>query len=449
VPEPQIDHRLDSPAGTRGLRRNLAPHAGLISLLTVATLFEGFDTKLAGLVGPMLGEDFAATNEELGLVLGLSSLGMVIAFFIIHLADWIGRRPVFLGALAGYATLTLATALSPNLVVYTSLQFFARMAMVVELSLAYLILSETLSGDVRGRANGILGAFAALGAAVPLALLAPLEAIGIGWRGLFVLGAIPLLLFPLYVVRLEETRVYREQVSKRAERRFDLNAEWQLVRALLRGAGAKRLAGVALLWFTVNFWAGTTMGFLTIYTFGERGWDARDVAWLPLGTIPFGIAGYLLCGVAMDRFGRRGAATIYLIGAFVVTVCCYQSESKTAIYLAWSLLVGLNGIWTIATTWTLELFPTELRATALGVSANLLGRLGMVLGPILAGSLSMAWSSTSNAVSVLAGITLLCIPAIWWALPETLGIELSDSENALPIPVELETNEVPNQPVGI
>ncbi len=27
---------------------------------------------------------------------------MVLAFFVIHLADWIGRRPVFLGALAAY-----------------------------------------------------------------------------------------------------------------------------------------------------------------------------------------------------------------------------------------------------------------------------------------------------------------------------------------------------------
>ena len=58
------------------------------------------------------------------------------------LADVVGRRPVFLGALVAYAAFTLATAAAPNLAVFTALQFFARMAMVVELFLAYLILSE-------------------------------------------------------------------------------------------------------------------------------------------------------------------------------------------------------------------------------------------------------------------------------------------------------------------
>ncbi|MDE0909681.1 MAG: MFS transporter [Myxococcota bacterium] len=414
------------PAHDTNLRSNIEPHTGLLSLLAIATFFEGFDTKLAGLVQPLLGREWGASTEELGLVLGLSSLGMVLAFFVIHLADWIGRRPVFLGALAAYTVLTLATAFSPNLVVYTALQFFARMAMVVELSLAYLILSETVASDFRGRANGMLGAFAALGAAVPLALMGPLKAMDIGWRGLFVIGSLPVLLLPMYLKRIEETAAYRERIAATASRHFDWRSEWALIRSLFDRSNAKRLAGATVLWFGVNFWAGTAMGFLTIYTFGERGWNESDISWLPLGTIPVGLAGYLFCGVAMDHFGRKGATSLYLIAAFVVTVICYQAESKAAIYLAWSLLVGLNGIWTIVTTWTLELFPTQSRATALGVSANLFGRMGMVVGPIVAGMLSSAWSSTSSAITALAFVMLLCLPIVWWVLPETRGAGLGD-----------------------
>ena len=130
---------------------------------------------------------------------------MVFAFFVIHLADRVGRRPVFLGALLVYALLTLATAFAPNLAVFTVLQVFARMAMVVELGLAYLILSEEMPPDVRGRVNGVFGGCVALGASVPDALLHPLTAWGIGWRGLFVIGAVPLVLFPYYVANLAET----------------------------------------------------------------------------------------------------------------------------------------------------------------------------------------------------------------------------------------------------
>ena len=97
----------------------MKPAAKLFALLTIATFFEGFDTRLVSLVQPVIGREFGASKEQLGFVLGLSSLGMVFAFFAIYLADRIGRRPVFLGALVGYAVLTLATAFSPNLVVFT------------------------------------------------------------------------------------------------------------------------------------------------------------------------------------------------------------------------------------------------------------------------------------------------------------------------------------------
>ena len=176
----------------------------LFVLLTIATFFEGFDTRLVSLVQPVIGRDFGASKEALGVALGLSSIGMVFAFFVTPLADRVGRRPVFLGALAGYAVLTLATAFAPNLFVFTALQVFARMAMVVELALAYLILSEEISPEFRGRVNGLFGGFVVLGASVPDALLHPLTELGIGWRGLFWIGAVPLVLFPFYAANLKD-----------------------------------------------------------------------------------------------------------------------------------------------------------------------------------------------------------------------------------------------------
>ena len=406
--------------------RALAPHAGLFGLLTVATFFEGFDTKLVSLVQPMIGREFGASTEALGMALGVSSLGMVLAFFVIHLADWIGRRPVFLAALVGYTALTLTTALAPNLIVFTGIQLFARMAMVVEVSLAYIILSESLPTEIRGRANGFLGAFAALGATVPPALLAPLEFLGLGWRGLFLIGALPLVLFPLYWRRIAETPAFRQHQETTTG--FTFANEWVLMKKLLSPAYRTRLAASTTLFFTINFWSGTALYFLTIYAFNERGWSSADLLWLPLGTIPFGFAGYALCGFAMDLLGRRGAASVYLIAAFGATTLCYQSEDSAAIYLGWFLLIGLGGIWTIASTWTLELFPTEIRGTALGVANNLIGRMGIVLGPMIAGFLSARLDSVSNAITLLSLVTIACLPVVWWALPETKSVELAGEE---------------------
>lgn len=408
----------------------MKPAAKLFALLTIATFFEGFDTRLISLVQPVIGREFGASKEELGFVLGLSSLGMVFAFFPIYLADRIGRRPVFLGALLGYAVLTLATAFSPNLVAFTLFQVFARMAMVVELGLAYLILSEEMPAEVRGRVNGLFGGCVVIGASVPDALLHPLTNHGIGWRGLFLIGAVPLVLFPFYVASLKETTAFRARRALaregRGNQRF-LAEELERMRVLFSPAYRRRLLSITAIWLIVNFWSGTALYSFTLYVFDERGWSAKDLVLLPLGTIPLGLLGYALAGFAMDRIGRRRAASLYLAAGCAATIGCYQTSGSATILASYFALVGLGGVWAIVTTWTAELFPTELRATATGFANNLVGRFGLVFGPIAAGLLGGALASTADAVSLLGVVTLIGIP-IALSLPETNAISLAPSD---------------------
>lgn len=404
----------------------------LFALLTIATFFEGFDTRLVALVQPVIGREFGASREALGQAVGLSSLGMVFAFFAIHWADRIGRRPVFLGALAGYAVLTLATAFAPSLAAFTALQFFARMAMVVELGLAYLILSEEMPPEIRGRVNGVFGGCVAIGASIPDALLHPLNQWGIGWRGLFLIGAVPLLLFPFYYRHLAETSAFlARKAAARSAPRSTLAGELELLHVLRSSAYRGRLAAITALWVLVNFWSGSALYSFTLYVFEERGWRAEDLVLLPLGTIPCGLFGYSLAGIAMDRIGRRGAASLYFFVSATATVACYQTSGRGAILAGYFALIGLGGIWAIVTTWTAELFPTELRATASGFANNLVGRFGLVFGPIVTGLLGGALASTADAVSLLALVPLLGIP-IAWSLPETNAIPLSAPDTRAP-----------------
>ena len=421
-----------------GLIAQLRPHAGLFTLLCVATFFEGFDTKLSSLVQPMIRDDFGVPVEAVGAAVGLSRFGMVAAFLAILLADTVGRRPIFLLSLGGYAIFTLATAFATDLTTFTVLQFFASGAMVVELFLAYVILSETLPTAVRGRVNGLFASTAALGAALPAGLLAPLEAIGAGWRGLFVLGAIPLVLLPLYVRRVPETRLFQAQQQTRARQEADADASgaptrapWRVffrsVGALWRSSARGRLLRVSLLWLAINFWSGTALYFFTFYVFDDRGWTSTDLAVLPLGTIPIGIAGYVLAGAAMDRFGRRTASIAYLAAACLATVACYRATHAGVVYAGYFALVGLGGVWTIVTTWTAELFLTAHRATAIGVANNLIGRLGLVAGPIFGGLLAGALGGFSGAIALLALVPALAIP-IALGLPETRRRALDETD---------------------
>ena len=131
--------------------------------------------------------------------------------------------PVIVASLAGYGLLTLATYFADSLMLFTLLQSGARMLMVTQLALAFVMLSEELPADLRGRANGLLGAAGSAGAAFPALFLAPLETTSVGWRGLFLLGSLPLLLVPLFMAKIRETRAF--EVRRREAPRTDFFAQ--------------------------------------------------------------------------------------------------------------------------------------------------------------------------------------------------------------------------------
>jgi putative MFS transporter len=409
-------------------------HRLLFGLLAFCTLFEGFDTKLASLVLPVIGREFGAGPEALGDALAASSLGMLAAFLVMAVADRVGRRPVFLVAVAGYALFTLATAFAQSLAQFTALQVAARLLMVVELSLAYVILSEELPPEARGRANGLLGAFASVGASIPALVLAPLEAAGPGWRGLFAVGAVPLLLLPIYARSLRETAAFARSGGRAPGLRAQLAAARRLLAPGLRGP----LAGVSALFVTTSFWSGTALYFFTYYVFEERAWTSRDLQWLTLGTIPAGFAGFWLAGLVMDRYGRRSAAALYLLLSAGATAACFQTGDWRAIAAGYWALMALAGLWPIASTITAELFPTELRAASLGITNHLLGRIGLVIGPLVTGRLAAALGSTGDAVTWLALANAACVPVFLWLVPETRGAVLAPAGGEALSPAEAE-----------
>jgi putative MFS transporter len=147
---------------------------------------------------------------------------------------------------------------------------------------------------------------------------------------------------------------------------------------------------------------------------------------LPWGTIPAGIAGYLAAGWAMDRLGRRPTAIAYFAASSVATIGCYQADAPLASAAAYCAVTALGGAWTVTNTLTAELFPTRLRATASGVAGSLVGRLGFVVGPLVAGRAIAAAGDAASALSWLALVNVGCALLAWRAIPETRGSSLAD-----------------------
>ena len=285
---------------------------------------------------------------------------------------------MLLAAVVAFSALSLATALAQDLRQFVILQFLARIALVTQLTIAYVLLSESMPATRRGRVNGMLAAFASVGAALPALLLAPLVSAGHDWRGLFVLGGLPLLVLPLLWRWVGESPAF---LLGRQQGRVSQSLARQLGR-LLAPDLRRRFLSVSGLWFVINFWVGATMFLFSFYAVRERGWTADDLQ----RVAPFGLicafVGYVAAGRLMDAIGRRPAAAVLLVLGGIATLVTFKAESFVVVAAGWVCLQALQGIWPVAYTLTTELFPTEVRASANGLAHNLLGRWGQVRRPV-------------------------------------------------------------------
>lgn len=408
----------------------------LFALLAAVVLVEGFDVNVANVVLPLVGQEFDAGPASLGRGLSVVALGAVAAFFTIRLADRIGRRPVLLGSVGAFSLLTLATAFAPDFRAFVALQFCARIALVTQITVAYVLISEALPAAIRGRVVATLAACGSLGAALPAFLLQPFTAAGWGWRGLFMLGALPIFVLPLMWKFVRESEIFAaaqrgdpdrggapgdDEVRMRPVREPTIREQ---LAQFLAPALRRRFAAASAMWFLLNFWAAAAAFFFTWYVFQQRRWTPHDLQLVAPFALAGAVLGYVGSGMLMDALGRRRAAVALFVAGTAVTVTCYQSTTFLVIAASWVAIQALQGVWPIAYVFTSELFPTHLRAAANGLTNNFIGRWGQVAAPALVGAGAEALGGIDRAVTAFAFVNLLALPVVLWGLPETRGTDL-------------------------
>lgn len=395
-------------------------HVTLIALLAGVVMFEGFDISATSVVLPYISREFKIPADAVGSALAIIALGSIVAWFLLRLADRYGRRPLLIMAAAGFSLGSLATIASTGLQSYTAIQFATRAALVTQMAMAYMILSESLPPRLRGRANGLLGATGSFGAALPFLAIGPALDSALGWRLLFVIGATPLLLMPLLLWKLRETPVW---LAARSEG-FVPASPRQEFRRLTAPDLRQSFIAMSALWVIINFTSAASALFFTLYVVNERGWPPGDFARIA----PFGLVGafvgYVGAGLLADWIGRRQTLCLFmgLLGA--LSICCYLSTNWYAIAASFIGLQAMLGVWVVAYTINSELFPTELRGAANGWCHNLIGRWGVVVAPILLGWMSTRLGSIGLAAAILGGVAWLTIPVILLLIPETRGQRL-------------------------
>ena len=433
---PQNNPESSVSGGPAAVALDLAPRSPrylwiLIGLLMSVTVFEGYDVTIFHLCTPDIARTFHLDNRAIGTLASLVRLGGMAAFVLVMASDRIGRKPIVSGTVLFYTLFTLLTALSSGLGSFTIFQSLAQLFLSAEFSVAIIMVSEEFPDNLRGRGIAALQTVGLFGVVAGGELYGVVADSRWGWRGMYFIGVLPLLLVAFLRRGLKETA--RFEALKAA--RPPTSAIGEVVAALrnalepIRGPYRGRVLLVALLWNCVGIVGAPAVTFFALYAKRDHHWSSPQVGHAIVLAYVIGALGNIAAGWALDRFGRKPTTGIsYVVGA-VAILALFQTQSHTAILRALVITVfAFQCARTATATYSAELFPTEIRATSYSMTVQLFGQIASLLTPFTIGALSNSVGGLGNAVAIVSIGPVIGALLVWRFAPETRGLTLEQLE---------------------
>ncbi|HEU5352135.1 MAG TPA: MFS transporter [Terracidiphilus sp.] len=391
-------------------------------------MLDAFDVMLYSIVLATLMRAFSMSRSTAGLLNALTLVASALGgLFFGLLADRFGRRRMLAASILVYSVFTFACGLSTSILALAVFRFLLGLGMGGEWNTGAALVAETWPAALRGRALALVQSSWAVGYALA-AVVAELILTHAGWRWVFFAG-----LLPAALVLWIQSHVPEPPIWQQARAKTQTGQSPRALRLALRGS----LRPLALLTLANTFGMFAWWGLFTwipAYLIlpvaqGGRGFHALGLTGFLVTLNLFGmLPGYLCFGLVADRFGRRPAFLGYLLCAALAVPCLAAARQPSLILLFASIAAFFGtGFFTGSGILGSELFPTQARATALGISYNVARGLS-ALAPFTIGALSqhfgLAWAFLASAVAFLAAAIA------GWFLPETLGTQTSDLDAA-------------------
>jgi AAHS family 3-hydroxyphenylpropionic acid transporter len=381
-----------------------APNVAItVALCFLVAVVEGFDIQAMGVAAPRLAPQFGFDPQQMGWIFAISNIGLVIGASLGGwLADQVGRKPVFIGAVVSFGVFTLLTSLVGSFEALFVVRFCAGLGFGAALPNMMALAAEVSSPEKRASTAAVMFCGMPLGGGTS-ALLTQLLPPDFDWRILFEIGGIlPLLLAPAIYFLMPETL---DKSAAAGRPRADV------IEALF-GAGRTPV--------TLLLWLAFLPTLLILYLI--LNWlptlvvaNGLDRAVAPQASLAFNfasVAGALVFGKMVDRLDTRWPMTSAYVG-LIVSLIALSNASGLGMTL---LLSGAAGFFLLGANYALygvaaTYYPQNVRGTGSGASVAV-GRVGSIVGPLLAGILLGSGTSASGVVQYMVPVAALAGAAV-------------------------------------
>jgi MFS family permease len=381
-------------------------------------MLDAMDVMLYSMILAHLMRDIGMGKATAGLLNSLTLLasaagGLLFGF----LADRIGRTRSLMLSILVYSGASGACGLSSTITQLALFRFVLGLGMGGEWTAGAALIAEAWPAEHRGKALGLMQSAWAIGemlAAGVVAFVLP----RFGWRTVFFAGVLPALVVFWILRRVHESEIWLRRRS--AGPGGSLRVLW---RPDIRWNGI--LATTMNVCAMFGYWGLFTWipAYLSLpIAEGGRGLDlTRTTLWL----LVMGVGkwlGYSTFGLFADSLGRRRSYVAYLaVAAGLVPLYGMARSPASLLVLGPFVAFFGTGFFSGFSAIASELFPTEVRATAMGLSYNL-GRGLSAVAPWVVGLVATRLGLGSAFVLLAAAFLAAALLAL--ALPETKGTRL-------------------------
>jgi SHS family lactate transporter-like MFS transporter len=381
---------------------------------------DAFDFFILVFCVSAIGADFhtkvSSVAEAIFITLAMRPVG---AFLFGMMADRFGRRPTLMIDIIAYSVFELGSAFAPSLHTFLIMRALFGIAMGGEWGVGAALAFETLPKEGRGFFSGLLQEGYVVGYLMAALVYGTLFSY-VGWRGMFVIGALPAFLVIYIRTKVDESPAFLQgQTRAKTER--------HLSKDVLMFGGS--FLFLIVLMFAFNSFSHGTQDLYPTFLQKNHGFNPKTVGFIAIIYNIGALLGGVIFGSWSEKIGRRKAIVIAALCAIPCIPLWAYANSVALLALGGFLMQFMvQGAWGVIPAHLNELSPPAVRGTFPGLAyqlGNLLSSRNSVIQAKLAEERYGGSFAPVLTWTVLIVATLVAI--ITWLGGERKGADLSST----------------------
>jgi MFS family permease len=387
-------------------------------------MLDAFDVMLFALVISAIVADFGISKSTAGKMATLTLLASGIGGLLFGwVADRIGRTRALMLSILTYSVCSFGSGLSNSIWMLAAFRFLLGLGMGGEWNTGATLVAETWPLELRAKAIAVVQSSWAIGYALA-AVVAGVVLHYYSWRAVFFVGILPAFLTLWIQKDVPESELWKQRRTQALQEKKGTAP----ISELFRSPYAKP----TFILLTANFFG--MFGWWGLFTWvpsylqmplsmGGRGFDVKTTTIMLVALNLTGMfPGYASFGWVADKLGRRNSFLLYtFLAALLVPVYARATGPKLLLLLGTPVAFFGTGFFSGSGISASEIFPTRVRARALGFTYNGARALSSI-APTVIGYVGQSRGLGGAFYLCAASFFLSCLAAT--QLPETRGKQL-------------------------